>query len=140
MRRKPITMQGVRPRSQPSLVDIIVSSSRSEKLKSRQSGTSLYGSTHHILHMNTPLSFIGLLVNVIFPQKYLPQQQVFEARRFLIVIQRDSPLSPRLSSCGSLATFWKHSIPASILSEVHRNICRVSCLTLTHPNPPEKLE
>ena len=68
VRRKPITMQGVRPRSQPSLVDK-VSSSRSEKLKSRQSGTSLYGLTRHILYKETASKFISLRVPFHFPSK-----------------------------------------------------------------------
>ena len=55
-----------------------VSSSRSEKLKSRQSGTSLYGLTRHILYKETASKFISLLVPFHFPSKSSPSAEGLE--------------------------------------------------------------
>ena len=141
VRRKPITMQGVRPRSQPSLVGKYRHQDQKYwTLKSRQSCTSLYGSTRHTLHMETRSSFIGLLVHVIFTQKYLPQQQVFKARRFLDFIQRVSPLSPSPVELLILGYFLETLNSSLNLFQVHWNLCRVLAWQ-TNPDPPDqKLE
>ena len=55
-----------------------VSSSRSEKLKSRQSGTSLYGLTRHNLYKETASKFISLLVPFHFPSKSSPSAEGLE--------------------------------------------------------------